>query len=162
MSEQVSTRVLISSVLAETDITDPREVAAKVAAMIPPQQVEQILVDALVADVRTVMGARRNAALENALAPRPANPARSAKVSGIRDWWSEMLAARVHVGGGQWVTLGDCGDDELAFAEAERRADAERELRRADMYTQLRKLLRKHKARTVAALPVDVVRAVAA
>lgn len=159
MSENLSLRGLIAQVLDETDIIDPREVAVKVAAMIPPEQQHALLIAALVADVRATMGDRRNRAMSNALAPRPN---RSAKVSGIRDWWAEMMAARVHVGGSRWVTLGQCGDEELAFAEQERRADAERELQRADMYAQLRKLLRKHKVSTVADLPRMDVQAVAA
>ena len=161
MTEQVSLRALISQVLSDTDIADPREVAVKVAAMIPPEQTHHVLVDALVADVRTVMGARRNAAMSHVL-DGSHRPARSAKVAGIRDWWSEMLAARVHVGSGAWMALGDCGEKELAFAEAERRADAAREMQRAEMYEQLRTLLRKHKVRTVSQLPADVARRVAA
>lgn len=157
----VSLRAVVSQVLSDTDIVDPREVAAKVASMIPPEQVHQILVDALVADVRTVMGMRRNAAMSHAL-DSTARPSRSAKVAGIRDWWAEMLASRVHVGSGTWMALGQCGDQELAFAEAERRADAARELQRAEMYEQLRGLLRKHKVRTVSQLPADAARGMAA
>lgn len=159
MTEPVSLHSLIARVLAETDLADPREVAAKVAGMIAPDQREHILINAIADSVRSVMGERRNVAMTNALAPRPN---RSAKVAGIRDWWAEMCAARVHVGGSQWIALGDCGEPELAFAEQERRADAEREIGRADMYGQLRKLLRKHKAHTVAQLPRDVARGVAA
>lgn len=159
MTESITLHTLIKRVLDETDITDPREIAVKVAGMIPEHRVHQILVDALVADVRTVMGSRRNRAMSNALMSKPN---RSAKVVGIRDWWSEMLAARVHVGSSRWVALGDCGDPELAFAEQERRADAERELQRADMYAQLRKLLRTYKVKTVADLPRDAVGGIAA
>lgn len=158
MTKSVTLHSLITRVLVETDLADPREVAAKVAGMIDPDQREHILVNALADSVRSVMGQHRNAAMTRALA----RPNRSAKVAGIRDWWAEMCAARVHVGGSQWVALGDCGEQELAFAERERREDAAREIARADMFAELRELLRKHKVRTVAQLPRDVARGVAA
>lgn len=95
---------------------------------------------------------------ENIDRPRPN---RSAKVAGIRDWWTEMLAARVHVGESRWKPLGECGVKELEFAERERRAQAERHLTNAKMYLRLRQLLDEHEVSTVAELPSDAVKAFA-
>lgn len=155
-----SLHVLIRRAIEDSGLVDPRAVAAKVAVMIPPERVDQILVDALVGEVRHVMSAQRNRALSNALGSEPS--ARSAKVAGVRSWWAEMCAASIHVGDGAWKSLGDCGHKDLAYAEAERRVDAARELHRADMYAQLRGLLRKHKVRTVSQLPPTAAQGLAA
>lgn len=153
-----SLRTLIICTLAETSATDPRDIAVRVVKHIPPERIGHVLVESLVAEVRGVMGAQRNAALSKALAPGYRSP----KVAGIRNHWAEMCAARIHVGRGEWKSLARCDNDDLAYAERERRADAEREVRRADMYGRLRHLLQRHGVRTVGDLPVDAAQELAA
>ncbi|MBF6393890.1 hypothetical protein IU443_28585 [Nocardia farcinica] len=172
-TEQVSVRAITARVLDETSLNDPREIAEKVAAMIPPAEQFRILVDALVSEVRSVMSERRNRALSNAFKPvvdvpvvggsiqtaPKRQPNRSRKVEGIRDWWADVLSSRVHVGGSQWMVLGQCGVKELEFAEKERRDLAAREVGRAKQYMRLRELLDQYEVATVAELPADAAKA---
>jgi hypothetical protein len=148
---------VVVAVLAESELSDPRAVAELVAAATPPDLIRDFYTDAVVSEVRAVMGAQRNRAMSNAL-----NPSRSPKLAQRRDWWADMLASRIHVGGGTWRTLGECGAEQLTFAEVERRRDAERELRRAESFKALRNLLRKHKVNTVGELPADAARSAVA
>lgn len=171
-TEPVSIRAVIGRILDETSLNDPREIAEKAAAMIPPAEQYRILVDALVGDVRSVMSQRRNAALSATFTPRtdcrvggsiqaaPKRPVtRSRKVEGIRDWWSDLLRERIHVGDQRWMPLGECGVRELEFAERTRRAKAEQEVSRAKQYMRLRELLDQHEVTTVAELPADAAKA---
>lgn len=188
-TEIPSLRSLILAALAEDADADPRSIAELVADRIPEDVKQQVLLSALTWRVRSVMSQDRNTALSHAFTPapaaRPAQPAvcrpsllpptsrpssiqaesidhrpnRSAKVAGIRDWWSDMLASRVHVGDKQWKPLGECGVKELQFAETERRDQAERHLKTAKMYLRLRQLLDEHEVSTVAELPSDAVKA---
>ncbi|WP_280465990.1 hypothetical protein [Nocardia brasiliensis] len=176
-TQQVTIRSLVIQVLEETGLSDPREIAEKVASMIPAEQQRRMLVDALVGQVRLEMGQQRNNALTNvftpAATPRPA-PAiggsiqtapkyppvnRSAKVAGIRDWWADMLTSRIHVGDSRWMQLGQCGMRELEFAEHERRDQAAKEINRAKQFMRLRELLEKYDVKTVAELPENAARA---
>ncbi|WP_029926350.1 hypothetical protein [Nocardia otitidiscaviarum] len=176
-TENLTLRQLIASVLDETNLSDPREVAEKTAALIPPEQQLQILTDVLVGRVREMMAERRNAALSNAFKPRPHEPVtggsiqvspkcpprrpsgRSAKVDQIRDWWADLLASSIHVGDQRWMPLGQCGIDELLFAEQTRRDKAAKEVARAKQYMRLRELLDKYEVATVAELPADAAKA---
>ena len=145
---------LIVEALDDHRLADPRDIAERVAANTPDDVMRSHFAAVLVGEVRSVISSRRTRAVSNALAPK------SRKVAGIRDWWAEMLASRVHVGDSKWVTLGECGAKELRFAADERRRDAERELKRAESFDQLCSLLRQYKAETVADLPHDAAAAV--
>lgn len=159
MSADISLRSLIVDAIESLDLDDPRDIALHVAGVIPEDTIRDHLASALIGEVRSVLSSQRNRALTNALNPDP-QPSRSRKVAGIRDWWAEMLASRIHVGGAKWVTLGECGTDELRYAADERRADAAREVARAEAYESLLGLLESHGAATVADLPADAARAV--
>jgi hypothetical protein len=175
-AETVSIYTLTAKLLDETSLHDPREIAEKLAGMIPESEKHRILVDALVGQVRTVMGSRRNTAMSNAFkrpvdapavggsiqsSPKPVyRPRPSKKVAGIRDWWAEMLRERVHVGTGTWTTLGACGVAELEFAERYRRDQADKEVAAAKKFLALRMLLDEHQVATVADLPPHAARAV--
>lgn len=173
----------VCQILDETTLNDPREIAEKVAEMIPEEEKHRILVQALAAQVRLTMGSRRNSALSNAFTrppdapvvggsiqsspkprphvpsqPRPSN--RSKKVEGIRDWWQEMLRERINIGYGKWATLGECGTDELDFAERFRRDQAQKEIAVAKRLMALRMLLDEYKVKTVADLPPEAARKV--
>lgn len=151
MSESLITRV--RSVLEEIDSVDPREIAREVAAATSEEELREFYATSLIGTVRSVIREHRNRAITNAL-----SSARSAKLSQRRDWWAEMCAARIHVGASKWMQLGDCTAAELQFAASERRTDAERELKRAEAYDQLRSLLRSHRVKTVSELPSDAAR----
>jgi hypothetical protein len=181
--EFTSIHITVSQILDETDLNDPHEIAKMVAEMIPESEKHRILVTALAHQVRLVMGRQRNTALANAfirppdapviggsiqVSPKPeprvpSQPAprnRSRKVEGIRDWWQEMLRKRINVGVGEWVMLGDCGVDELEYAEKMRRDQAEEQIAVAKKYLALRMLLDQNKVKTVKELPPEAAKAV--
>lgn len=143
---------LIRRTAEDLALADPREIADAVAEATAEDVLRQHYATALVGEVRRVLGVQRNEALSNAMHPSP----RSAKLSQRRDWWAEMLVSRIHVGG-SWVTLGECGKEQLAYAANERRADAAREVGRAETLDVLIRLLRKHRVTTVAALPASAI-----
>jgi len=145
---------LIRRTADDLALADPREIADAVAESTPEDVLRQHYALSLVGEVRRVLGAQRNTALANALNPSAAP--RSAKLSQRRDWWAEMLVSRIHVGG-SWVTLGECGKEQLSFAANERRADAAREVGKAETFDLLIRLLRKHKVTTVADLPASAI-----
>ena len=141
---------LIWGIVNGSDLSDPREIAEAVAAATPEDAIRVHYAAALVGEIRRVLGGQRNNAMTNALHPT------SAKLAQRRDWWTEMLNSRVHVDG-SWLTLGECGREQLRFAANERRADAARELQRAESFDLLITLLRKHKVATVADLPASAI-----
>ena len=141
---------LIRRIVDGSDLSDPREIAEAVAAATPEDAMRAHYATSLIGEVRRVLGAQRNNAMTNALHPT------SAKLAQRRDWWAEMLASRIHVGG-SWLTLGECGREQLAYAANERRADAARELQRAESFDLLISLLRRHKVATVAELPASAI-----
>lgn len=153
MSDQqdMSLHRLITTTLTTLGSLDPREIAEAVADATPDELVREFYLKTVVAEVRSVLATQRNNAMSKALNP-------SAKLAQRRDWWAEMLASAVHVGGGLWVTIGECGPAELSFCARERRADAEREIKRAEAFDKLRSLLRKHKVEKVEDLPADAAR----
>ena len=144
---------VVVAVLAESELSDPRAVAELVAAATPDDLIRDFYADAVVSEVRAVMGAQRNRAMSKAL-----NSSRSPKLAQRRDWWQEMLSSAVHVGGGAWITIGECGAEELSYCASERRTHAARELARAESFDQLRALLRRHKVERVEDLPADAAR----
>lgn len=150
---------LITETISGAPVDDPRELAELVAKATPRRHVEEFYRQALVQQVRMVLAERRNHAFAHTVSAAAA-PARSRKVAGIRDWWAELCAARIHVGGQQWMRIGDCGVDELTFAAQERRAHARRVLARAESCELLRDLLVEHGVATVAELPADAARPV--
>jgi hypothetical protein len=81
-------------------------------------------------------------------------------VEGIRDWWQEMLRERINVGVGKWAMLGDCGVDELKYAEKMRRDQADKQVAMAKKYLALRILLDESKVETVKELPQEAAKAV--
>lgn len=164
---------VIRRVLAESDLNDPREIAEVVSSRVPPERMRDVLTTLLVAHISNMMGTQRNQALDEMFEQEPELEATlsgvtakqqfrtSPKVAGIRDWWTKTLAVRVHVEDG-WKTLGDCTESDLKFAEDERRTHAERELKRADMFLALRKLLNSYSVDTVSELHPSVVKGLVA
>lgn len=150
MSTPFSTHALIRTVLSETDLVNPREIAEKVAEATPQSELREAYTEALVGSVRNVLSSQRNAALQ-AVATADHSP----KIAARRDWWSSVLASRIFVGT-SWTTLGQCTADNLSYAAAERRKDAQREIVRAGTYDTLREALATHHVETVADLPADV------
>lgn len=187
VDETFSAHRVLTQIIDESSLNDPREIAAKAASMIPPEQRERVLATLLVSEARNLLVRKRNIALNNVaeqrnapaptapvlkpvapiapvsartvvVEPRTHTPRRSPKVTGIRDWWAETLRSSIHVGGSKWMALGECTAQELLFAENERRKLAERETTKAKMYFRLRLLLDEYGVEKVALLPENAAR----
>ena len=109
---------VVSTVLDDTELTDPRQVAAAAAARIPAKDRLAALTLALDPYVREAMQRRRQ---RNPVVGARAT-GRSAKVAAIRNWWERAMQDRVNVGprATDWKQLGDCGYDDLMYAASTR------------------------------------------
>jgi hypothetical protein len=145
-------RAAVIVVLDTTPLTEPADIATKVAKNVPAKQLRAALTAALVSYVATVNQQRR---MDNPLLGG-SQSGRSSKVAGIADWWTAAMRDRVHVDGGQKM-LGDCTFADLMFAAAERRQQARWNEAKADQYEALAKKLREHDVECVSGLPRSAV-----
>lgn len=147
-------RKIVCQVLDTTSITDPAEVALKVAEVVPAKELRAALAEALAHYVATVNQQRRmgNPILRG---EEPSKPVRSQKVAGIAAWHAAALADRVSVAGGGWKVLGDCTYEDLMFNAEMRRDLARRNAVKADQYEALARRLVVLGVETVAQLPVS-------
>jgi hypothetical protein len=164
---------VVNEVFDSTSATDPRDIAAEVAQLVPDEDLRLALTDALEVYVRLTITRRRttNAIVGvtsyNSAAPHPVSAQRpsrdslsggtqpqttATKQGAIRDRWAQALRDLVHVEG-EYKTLGECTYDDLMFAVAERRKLATQNNAAADRYERLAGVLAKHAVITVAELP---------
>lgn len=161
-------RATINQVIDTTDLAGPGAVANQVDKLTSDEDLRTAYQQALRKMVVQVFSERRMstafvtdhpqspAAEDGVEVPRKKQkyiPSRKGQL--IREWWQQVLRDRVHCGpsAADWKLLGDCTFDDLMFAAGERRTQAERQLAKADQYSQLAQLVRDHRVKTVGALP---------
>jgi len=157
-------RADIKAILSGTSLTDPGDVADKVAESVPVKALRAALRVTLRAYVRQIMAEERTLSAPNfgsGQAERdnqghPAAAGFSWKGRAIRDGWQRQLDARVHVGDSAWKFLGDCTYDDLQALSAEREKHAQKNAAWARHYRFLASLLTEHDAATVRDLPAEV------
>jgi len=157
-------RAEIRNVLDTTDLTDPGDIADKVAKSIPAKALRDVVRMMLRSYVRQVNNERRTYSPPNfstggqRRSDAQVNIAagRSAKVQAIRDGWQAQLDNRVHVGQSEWKFLGDCTYDNLYALAAERETHAAKNASWARYYRSLAGLLTEHGVETVRDLPATV------
>jgi hypothetical protein len=159
-------RALIREVCESSTIADPATLAKEVSRRIGRNQQREALEQALPVLVQHVISRSRGGFTDTpsghraigAQTSRAAGGQPSRKVAAIRETWRRMLRDRVAVGPdrGDWKFLGDCTDDDLAYAEQIRRDHARANTAAADRLVTLRGLLAEHGAATVAELPDGV------
>ncbi|QZD97563.1 hypothetical protein SEA_LONELYBOI_45 [Gordonia phage LonelyBoi] len=154
MSENITTR--IRAVLADSEAADPAVIAEEVLAGASAAERKAWLEQVLPRFVADVLRTERNTALNHSASPSRRMPSASAKVSGVRDWWTKFLDARIAVGE-QWKTVGELTAEDLSAVVAERRDQAARINTQADRYEALITLLATHSVDCVRELPSDVV-----
>lgn len=171
--------LLLDSLLAPlvaTGSTPPEDVAAAVLSQLPPEERERILRDMILDRARRTMAARR--AVRELPPPRPVAvpdpepevldpvspaasrpvpvirpaPGPSAKVTGIRDWWADLLREEVQVSG---ITkaLADCTATDMDVVARQRMGQAQRMARNAKGMAALAEQMRRTRVRTVKDLP---------
>lgn len=158
-------RADVKTVLDTTSITDPGEIADKVAESVPAKELRAALRVTLRAYVRYMMAQSRTnnpplfsgsgQSRNDSHAPTAA-AGRSWKRDGIRDGWQRQLTARYHVGDRQWKQLREMTHADLMAAAGEREATARRTEAWARILHAWAGLLTEHDAATFGALPVEV------
>lgn len=166
MSALVTARRASQEVVAQSGLSDPREIAERMVESASDEQREAWLMESLPKLVADVLRSDRNHALVEAELPTPKKkgrrmPSRSAKVAGVRDWWAQFLESRISVGG-SWKPVGEMTADDLHVVVAERRAHAAATVAQADRFAAILALMSEYGAATVADLPRASVEQVAA
>jgi hypothetical protein len=142
-------RASIRVVMDETDLASPDEIATKVAAGIPRDQLRAVLVLTLKAFVHAEM-TRIRPRLRGAGLDSPA--ADSAKVRAIREAAPRWMRERVFVGT-DWRLLSDCTYENLLFLVQDRMTHAAQNQAAADRYQRIADAVKRHKVSRVADLP---------
>jgi hypothetical protein len=158
-------RADIKAVLSDSSLTDPGEIADKVAESIPTRALRSALRVTLRSYVRQVMAEGRTYSPPNFTASSSRSQVdtqalhaagRSSKVRAIRDGWQRALDNRVHVGDSQWKLLGDCTYTDRYALAAEREKHAAKNQAWAHHYHSLAGLLTEYDVETVRDLPAQV------
>lgn len=119
-------------IIAESDLTDPDEIAQQIFDRTPSKSVR----DAYRLILRSV--AREAIHQANMAASKPASsvPARSSRVAAIRDTHISYFAQRVFANGA-WKMLGDCTRADVLDLAAQRQAIADRNAAKAAEFNAL-------------------------
>ena len=149
----MSLHELIARVAAETGVSDPRELAQHVATEVPSNKIRNMFAEAIIDDCRHHLMGRRNKALN---APRRSGGV-SHKQQQCRDWWADICAESVHVGGGKYIPVGKCTVNDLDYLIEERETTIERIQKHVNEYKTMRSLMVKHKVIHVEDLPRNAV-----
>lgn len=165
----------LRTVLKETDLTDPKDIAAELLERLPEGGERDLLLSLLVGYVhRYVVNDRGRTSPTGkgnlSLLPAPngtsfsgAAPSTqgqgykqaSSKVSAIREGWQRHLRARIHTEGG-WKFFADLTYDDFMFAAAERQLQADRNMAQARRFRHWADLLTEYDVKTFRELPPEV------
>lgn len=145
-------RSLVREVAAEHPHADPREIARYVAKLTEEEDLQNFYAEALVDVVSQILGAQRRDAMDQK--PEKQNN-KSPKLEQRRNWWKDLLAARVHVGKSEWKVLANCTVDDLQFCINERAAHIAGVQAQIENFKTLAALMVKNGARTVSDLPAQ-------
>lgn len=127
----------LRQICAYSDLADPSAISKVIVDAIPPELLEEALRITMPYFVREHLARQR--ALTN---PRQAQAqlVRSAKVTGIRDWWRQVLEDRV-APQGTWKRLADCTWADLDWLAASLRDKADNLIVKAQRYEKYRDML---------------------
>lgn len=157
-------RKIFNEVLEETDLTDPHSIADEMERRITPEDKDQILHETVHQyAVNSVSDSRKGVPpelLEGMAPPQVRAPAkltpvhprptavRSAKVAGVRDWWTSFVNERVQVNG-EYKLMGACTVPDIEIMVLDRRDRAARLSAHADKFEALAAQMRATGAVTV-------------
>lgn len=153
-------RAAIREVVEHSDLSDPGEIAAKVAENVPAKVLRTVFTDVLREYVRIALHSyskwgRAGAAAEGDESESSAHPAKSAKVSGYQSW-ARILRQPVSVEGNAWKPFGQCFTADVDYLASSRRKIAENVLAEAARYEKYAAAMREHGAPVVSLLPEEV------
>lgn len=139
---------LIRQVLADTELTDPADVAAEAFARMDPDQYGELLRSVLREAARLEMSRER-------MTHNPATPAKSSYVAAMQRY-AKVLRSRVQVEG-VWKFYGDCTHAELVTLANESRAEAARNVAAAERHEKTAAAIQEYGVTTVRELPESVI-----
>lgn len=154
-------RADVKSVLNSTSLTDPGEIADKVAESVPARSLRAALRLTLRAYVRQIMAEQRSPSFSGSGHTRhdtqlsPAAAGKSWKRSGVRDGWQLRLDAIYHAGE-EYKQLRHMTYADLMFAANEREQIARKNKAWARTLHSWAALLTEHDVETFGELPVKV------
>ncbi|GGF38791.1 hypothetical protein [Williamsia phyllosphaerae] len=149
-------RAAVREFAANSNLSDPAEIADAMLLGVTAATRKAWLAEALPVVVSHVLSSQRNTVLNQAFRSPRRMPSKSAKVAGVRDWWSQLMDQRIAIGA-EWKPLGDCTADNLVQIVALRRERAAQVNSQADKYDTLLGLLSTYRVATVRELPADAV-----
>jgi len=155
---EFNVRAVIREVVEESGLTDPGEIAAKVAENVPAKALRPVLAEVLRDTVRIALHSYKTWRQPSPEPERDRRPSsgRSAKVGAIRDW-ARVLRQPVAVEGNVWKQFGECSADDLAFLAVDRRENAAESLAAAVRFEKYAAALDEHGAEAVADLSDEVI-----
>lgn len=131
---------VIRQICAYSDVSDPAEIAKILVDAIPPERHTEALALVMPVFVREHLGRQRT--LTNPTQARN-QLVRSARVTGIREWWRQVLEDRV-APHGVWKRLGDCTWEDLDWLAAQLRNKADSLIVKAQRLEKLRDQLNQY------------------
>ena len=146
----VRLNALIRTAIADNPEAHSHKIACAVAELTAAEDFTDFYVAALERLVSDLIRSGRNATMNS-------KQGRSPKLEQRRSWWARMLQERVHVGESKWITLGDCGAEELSFCIGERQDQVGALLGQITKYQTLLDAVVAHGVDTVADLPEGAV-----
>lgn len=151
-------RAAIREVVETSDLTDPGEIAMKVAGDVPQKALRSALAVALRAMVRIELHSYTSWRRPEPEPSRTGQPTqtRSAKVAAVRAW-ARVLRKPVAVSENVWKAFGECTAEDLDFLAADRRENAAQSIAAAERFEKYAAALDEHGAATVADLPDDAI-----
>lgn len=146
----------------ETDLTDHRQVAKELRALIPDDELEEVLLTALTEYVRMRFvdlrrdqyHVNRSTVVPDEVQPAPASKpnTKSWKRDGVREWWQAKIHNRYGTPNGQRL-LRDFTADDCGFQISLLREQIEAAEGKIEQWDELVKLLQLNNAVTVGELP---------
>jgi hypothetical protein len=146
-------RAAIREVVDSSDLTDPGEIAAKVAEQVPAPKLRHVLAMVLRDYVRVEL--HRYRTWRKPVEPAP-KPARSPHQAAVREW-VRVLRQPVAVEENVWKQFGECSADDLAFLAGDRRQNAADSIAAAERFEKYAAALDESGAETVADLSDAVI-----
>jgi hypothetical protein len=148
-------REVIREILRSTNLADPGEVGALALERMDDEQKAEALLPLLRDAARLAMGAER---YEGGHAAQEPSTVKSRKLASARQYVAEFLRTRVYTGENGWKMLADATFADLTYVAEERRAMALANVRAAERYEYMAKLLERHQVTTMVDLPEAVLR----
>lgn len=124
MSDNFNPLALAKRVIADTNLTDPSDIAQEVLERTPDHEIREVYLTTLRHVAREAIRLSNMTASTPPQAPKPSAPNKSSKIAAIRSAHISYYDQRVFASG-TWKMLGDCTVTDVLDLVEQRRAIAE-------------------------------------